>query len=349
MSLLSDLLDRAPVAACLTGWRWWIGELTDMVPSQLSALFARSPVAFIYPSRACVEIDRVALGVGERFLETCAIEDFGDDNWAELDALTRDCRTHIILRAPDVFVTSLTLPRAAARHWKSATELQLSHLAPVDPALLVWNAEVTARDKEQVKVRVAMARTQRIEALQSLFDARDLRIFPIDAGFAEGRMALALGAAKPRGSDRLLWHKALIISAALLLTIPISIGAGAHFLSWSLDRRSEELAEELGPRLANDRSWQRGEKLRISLAQVTNRGLISPLVDDIARLLPDSGFVESVEGTSDRSVLVTVTTNEPKKSAEALATSNQLPGLDVADQIPGSGNQITLTLRTRPR
>jgi hypothetical protein len=349
MPPLSALQHGPATQALLSGWRWWTGELADLVPTALKRRWTRSPAALIYPSSTCVEIDRVADGHGERFLETRALADFDAENWAELASLTAQCRTHLVLRAPDIFVTHLTLPLAARRNWRSATALQLDQLAPLDPALLVWNARIVRQNSADFTVQLVVAKAAKIAALHALFEDQQLPTPPIDADLGNERMALAQGDARAVDPDRDLWRKALIVSVALLVSVPLTTLVGAILFSWSLERKSELLSSSIAPRLERERAWQRGEHARQALAGVSAHAAVSPVLEDVARLLPKSGFVQSIARSADRSLLVSVTTPEPKQAAEALRASTALPGLDLVDESAANGAAMTITFRTSPR
>lgn len=341
----SALFDEAANA-----WRWWISELEAMVPARLKARMGGRRYGIIYPGQTQVEIERLVDGLGERLVETNRLESFDADNWAELDALTHDCRLRLVLRPPDVYVIELTLPRAARNRLKSAVALQLLERAPLDPGHLVWAHEIVElRDRDMI-VRVAMARTARIAALQQLFDDQDMRVPPISAETDAGLIKLAGGEERPRDPERRLAKRAYLGAVLLLLSMPITTWAGATILRSLTESKIVALGNAIEPKVRAERQWRSEEALRKSVAPLSQLPLASSALEELAKRLPVTSYAESVEQAADRSLLLTLSTSDAEKSLSALARSTVLPKASLVDQTSSSeAGRTTATYRTLPR
>ena len=332
----------------LSFWRWWIDELAALIPYRLKRLFDASPVAIIYPSASCVEIDRIAGGEGQRFLETRPLEAFDAENWAEFEEITRRCQIHIVLRAPQIYTLAFDLPKAVRGHWRSAAVLQLEAVAPVVPEQLVWNGEVVARTANSIRIELVLAREVPLMRIQSLFEARDLHPPPIDGEWENGRLALMAGRASPNDPDVARWHKSRLVALLMLVSVPVTTIIGANLARWGIDNANHVRANTVAPKLAAERRWQGEDKTRSALSLGARRPTISAVVEDVAKALPKQSYAQAIERGRDRSLLLTISSASPRAAAEALGKIPSLNGLVLVDQT-ANGGEVTITLRQGPQ
>ena len=349
MPALTALRESPAIVALVEAWRWWTGELIAMLPERVRPDPARKSSAAIRPGGKSVEIEIVRDGVGQLFVDSTPLEDMGAEAWAELASLIEGSRTNIVLSPPDVFVTGLGLPKAARRRLKSAVALQLSQTAPVAPELLRWAMLAKDAGEDRIEVRVAMARAERIDRLQGLFEANEIAPPPVSAVTQEGLLQLApgrrLGAA---GGSRLLASPS-VIAALLIASIPVTTALGATLLRAAAESRIEMLEKGAAPRLKAEAGARRSEALRRTLRPLATRPGVTATIEEMAARLPLTDHVKSVEQGSDRMLRIAVETPDAEAAEAALKGSGLLPYLAVTDIAPAANGRLAVALRTSPR
>lgn len=303
----------------------------------------------IRPGRQGVVVDIVRDGVGQRFADSTRLEDLDAQGWEELTALIQGCLIRIVLGSPDAFVTRVTLPKAARSRLRSAVGLQLSQLSPLDPDLLRW--AVSARDSgpDRIEAEVAMARPERIEQLQDLFEANGIAPPAICASGANGAITLAAGRRLQSFRANDLLARPGLVAALLIATIPVTTTIGATLLRASAENRVASLEKGAAPRLEAEARARRSEALRRDLRPLATRPAVSATLEDLATRLPLSDHVRSVERGSDRILTFTVETGDAEAAEAALRNSRLLPGLAVADIVPDPNGRLAVTFRTAAR
>jgi general secretion pathway protein L len=349
MPALSGLLESPAGLAAADAWRWWTGEMRSMVPERFRSAGRTRPTADIRPGRQGVVVDIVKDGVGQRFADSTRLEDLGPQGWEELAALTEGCRIRILLESPDAFVTRVTLPKAARRRLRSAVGLQLSQISPLDPDSVCWAASARDLGPDRIEAEVAMARPERIDQLQDLFEANAIAAPPICASGANGAIQIAPGRRlrSLRAND--LLARPGLVAALLIATIPVTTTIGATLLRASAENRIAVLEKGAAPRLEAEARARRSEALRRDLRPLATRPAVSATLEELASRLPLTDHVRSIERGSDRSLVFTVETGNAEAIEAALQGSPLLPGLAVADIVPGPNGKLAVTFRTAAR
>jgi hypothetical protein len=349
MQPVSGIRGSEAGAALAEGWRSWTGELAAMLPERVRPDPDRARRADIRLSREAIAVEIVAEGEGRLLADPRPIEDLDSEGWTELGALIEQCRARILLTTPDVYVTSVTLPKAARRRLKSAVALQLSQLAPIEPGALRWAMQSIEESQDGIVVRVAMARAERMEALRSLFEANGMEPPSIHAETPEGSIELAAGHDGSRRWGSRAERRAWAIAAMLILSIPLTTTVGAMALTASTRSRIEELQREAAPRLAADSEARRDEALRAALRPLTARPGVSTTIEDLAAKLPLTDHVKSIRQAGNGALEFTVETVNPDAALASLAQSRFLPNLYVSDVLPAGSGRLAATYRTSPR
>jgi len=333
----------------LAGWQWWLSELKALVPTKLAAYQHRAARADVHILNRSVEIARVIGTNGERLAEDRPIENFDDTHWQELESLVAGLQTRIILARPDVYATTIRLPRAAARNLKSAVALQLGQIAPVDPALLSWQTRIIGSTKAQIDVRILMAKTHRVEALQALFDAHGIGAFEIHGADGEDIVRLAAVRSTAHTAQPSPDRRASIIAALLLASIPFTIWLGASVITSTTEARIKTVQQEVAPRLAIERRAQKVEALRRALAPIAALPSISDTVEDLATRLPETAHLTSLAQQGDRKLRLVVDADDPEVLEAPLSESSLLPDIHIADQTVGADQRMLVSLETSAR
>ena len=349
MPALSELRESPVGAFAGEAWRWWTGELMAMVPERYRPDAGKAARSEIRPRRDAVEIEIVSEGIGQRFADTTRLEDLTAEGWAELATLIEGSRARIVLDAPDAFHTSLMLPAAARRRLRSAVALQLSQVSPVEPALLRWATAPIESGADKIGVRVAMARSDRIEALRTLFEANGIDPPPICAATPEGPVELARGARiSGKASDRIR-ARDWAIAVLLIATIPLTTTLGATLLRAGAQDRIEVLEKGAAPRLEAEAKARQAEELRRDLRPLVTRPSITATLEELAIRLPPTDHVKSISQAGDRILLFTVETADAEAAEAALRGSRILPHVAVTDVVPATGGRLAANFRTSPR
>ena len=349
MPALTALRDSPAAAAATDAWRWWTGELLAMVPERFRPHPDRRPRADIRPGRDSVRVEIVRDGVGQLFAEARRIEDLDGDGWAELASLAEGSRTRILLEPQDCFTTALVLPAAARKRLRPAVALQLSQVAPLDPALLRWAMLAADGGTDKVEVRVAMARSERIEQLQALFEEKELDVPSICAPSPDGVIELARGRRVRGVVAGGIGARSWALAALLLASIPFTTLLGATVLRASAESRIEQLERGAEPRLRQEADARRSEALRRDLRPLFARPGISATIEDVANRLPLTDHVKSIGQGNDRILVLTIETPDAEAAEAALKGSRLLPHIAVTDISPASSGKLAVTFRTSPR
>ena len=349
MQALTALRDSPAAAAATDAWRWWTGELFAMVPERFRPHPDRRPRADIRPGRDSVRVEIVRDGIGQLFAEAKRIEELDGDGWAELASLAEGSRVRLVLEPYECFTTTVLLPAAARKRLRPAVALQLSQVSPLDPALVRW--AMLPRDAEggKVEVRVAMARSDRIEQLQSLFEERELDVPPVCAPTPDGIIELARGRRVRGAAAGGIGARSWVLTALLIATIPFTTLLGATILKASNDSRVEQLERGAEPRLRQEADARRAESLRRDLRPLFSRPGISATLEEVAARLPLTDHVKSIGQGNDRILILTVETVDAEAAEKALKGSRLLPHIAVTDISPTTAGKLAVTFRTSPR
>lgn len=330
-------------------WRWWLTELTGMAPSRFNTHTAKTPHATIVIEPGSVAVERTEAGTGERLVDARAIEQLDDEAWNQLAILIATTRSEVRLTPPDVYVTTISLPKAARGRLRAAVELQLEHIAPLAPERLRWNASIVAIGPEHLTIAVAMAKADRVEALQTLLETRGITPPPVVAVHDNQTIVLADGVDASHTDERRLDRRAWTIAIALILSIPFTTLAAASAMLASTDAKIVAGEAQIRPRLERERNWKRDESLRQALRPLLARPTASETIELLASVLPITASAQAIEQEPSRTLLLTLDTSNGDALDAELGNYPQLHGVTLADQTLASDGRMRRTYRAGPR
>lgn len=311
-----------------------------MMPTRLAARHA-SKTCDIHLSASATIVERVKSGIGERYVEERPLEALDSEGWTQLGDLIGTGPARLILSPPDVYVTTLDLPAAARGRLRAAVSLQLDHLAPLDPVLLDWNAELLSSSNGKISVAVAMTRSSRIEQLHSLFEANGLKATAI-ATLAHGRaLKLASGSATGMSRERRVW----LVAAALIASIPLTTLAGATLLRSIEEARIASLQQQLAPLALAERKAARAEALRRALKPVLAAPAASETLEALALGMPETAYARQVAMSADGSLEFTVESKDPEALAHTLRNAPLLAPATIVETQPTSEGRAAVHYR----
>lgn len=347
MSIAASLCGHVPpIVADL--WRWWTAELRSIWNALPLGGTGETSKSLIYLEPGRVIVERITDGQGERFVEDRDLMSFDEQSFDELRDLTGSSATTLLLSPPDVYVTRLTLPRAAATRLRSAIELQLPIIAPMKPELLAWTVADVQRVTENLDAGVAMIKLERLTVLRDFLlrnGCGGWHIGVVDwpgAVFDEQRSALGI-------ISTLLNSKWLLGSIAALASIPLTIIVGATILSYQADQRADGLQEKARENRRIFRDATIREEQRQALMPLIASPGVAALLNDVTRNLPQTDWLRSFERHADGSIRFIVVTRDAESLDRALHEAKHLPGLHVVDDEPSGEGLVDVTYEAGAR
>jgi hypothetical protein len=345
MSSVTDRIRAEVLPPLGRAWRWWSGELVALWPKNAGAGFARTPRADIRPGRNAVDIVRTADGQGERFVESRPLFAFDDDNWQEVGNLLAGHRARLLLGAPLAHIVTLRLPKAARPYLRTAIPLQLAEHAPLPLDQLDWKTVDTQLEGETLMIRVALVRSDVLEAIESGFRTHEIALPPI---FAETNDGKVVPLRQAPGSGSLLPQPCAWAAAILALT-PFLLLLVLHILVLH-ERSRVSGAEELArPKLAAERRIRDRAEVAHGLNRVLAAPAVTSLVENLADRLPSSAHAMEIAAHDDGSIDVTLATADADRARAALAGDTRLILLGTPDITQSADGSTSLHFKARTR
>jgi len=266
--------------------RWWLGELSSLIPAAWQQRWRIGAAVTIHPAADHVRIDLIEGEDGRTFREDMAIEDLTAENWEEIRSFLTDRRASVELPSSEAHILRLDLPVAAMRDAHSAVAVQLLHRAPVAPEKLYWALSRVEHHATAARATVVLARRSRLDDLAAQFEAQDIASPPIvvrlDGEEAILRGGLAVNLSPQRRSAR----RTRAAAALLILSIPITLFGVAELLLWSGEREVATLRKDNAPKVKALALATQTDLLQRALAPLAQRPVISAALADLAGALP---------------------------------------------------------------
>jgi hypothetical protein len=344
---MMDRVTSLPMMPAVTGFlRWWGQELVDIFHAlnPRKRPTARTVCILIEPD--CVAVERCQGDEAERFVETCPFDSFDAAEFADLGALIEDARPRLLLQAPDIFTTSLVLPLAARSRIDAAVALQIGEIAPLRPEHLIWTIIDREIRDDQIRIRLAMAKKERIETIIDRFAAHDLPtplICAADDG--EGTPFPQVGASGWGGID-FGRHGLLLITALLVVSIPLTTFTGSAILNVRAAWRAEALEQPVREIRSAEHLAKRMEERRRLLEPLYRQPPVAAILNELAKKLPPDDWIRSIERKPDGRLALTVVAGDEAALDTALRSSRLLPGMRVSDRTPNDDKTVDLAYVT---
>ena len=315
-------------------WYWWSDELAALVPQRLKEAARERNRLDIILSADGVVVEEVIGGVGRRLVEASPLEALDTEAWSEIEQF---CAGHVprLLLAPyDFLRIDLQLPRAASADLNQAMRLQLHLHSPLKPEATEWGVRKTGISGEKLNTALIVARTSRIDAICSLFAEHGLMPPAIAAPLDDLPLVLRkpLDLAGDRESTNV--KRIYALAAAMVFLVPIVTMFAADIISASNDAEAAQIEIKIAPKLAANREAQRAENRRRKLSPIAQAPSMVLIMEEVAKLLPDTMWVRSATALSGRRVILVVEAPEGKDAAEPLLASRLFRDASVIDEVP---------------
>ena len=283
--------------------RWWIDELTDLLPVQ--ARRAHAPTRrFI----VTLQGDKVEIGVEDKGQSIPV--DVGTDASAISigaleDTLRRAAATHgalpvgLRLRASDGFVRHVELPASAQRDFDRMLRLDLERTTPLKASDVVsaHRVEGPGAGRGLVRVRHVVLKTRTIDPLRQAIGRAGLAVQSIEAVEAGGQSALPIEfLASSATASRRGWTPAKALTGAAAALIVAGVGSywARHEIALAnLEAeiaRLEQRARDAGPTNERARS-ARADLVRLRRLEA-DRSPALVILEEVTKLVPDTAWVQ---------------------------------------------------------
>jgi hypothetical protein len=345
MPALIDRIRAEALPVLADGWRWWTGELAQLMPGTMPWDISRTPRADVRPNRDGVEIVRIAGNEGERLTEAKPLLAFNEDNWRETAALLAGHHVRLLLTSPLSHVVTLKLPKAARPYLRTAIPLQLAEHAPLPPDQLDWARADTRVAGDNLVIRVAMARRDVLDAIETGFREHDIPLPSILAEWEDGK-AVALRRGQSAGIDL---SRPWAWTIAILALTPLLLLAVLHLLVLHNRATVTDLADLARPRLAAERRIRAQADQAHDLNSVLASPPVTSLVEDLADRLPPSSHALTLSGQDDGTVDITLSTTDPDAARTALLGDARFTGMRQVDAAPAPDRSSTVHYQARVR
>jgi len=329
-----------------TAWQWWIAELAAMLPMHVVHRWARTgrPVEIrAFADRT--EIERESDGDVELYVETRPLAALDEEAWAQMADLTAGRPTRLLLSPPQIYATTISLPRQAQARLHRAVELQLAEISPADPAIVRWAVGKPRRVDDHIVAPVVLAREATLAAMQGLFLDHDLPLPRIAAATGDGEPIVISQA--PARLGRWL-HRTWLIAALLLASIPLTILILSALLIWSNQSAIDAVADAAAGNVRQDRLLRQHEVTRTALLPLTRAIAVSQLLDDLADRLPDTVSMTAAESDQGKAVVLHMVAPDPQVVRDAL-DRDPLYRFIETDEQPRDDGAMQLVYKGTPR
>lgn len=369
MATTSESLTKRPPAAAdrlAAFWRWWSGELAQLVPEALSpqGRVARLPLLSLdgdlLALAGAADEERIDLAALDNARARAAVRAM-----LERAGETRG-RARLALGRADVLVRRVTLPLATEENLAQVIGFEMDRLTPFRAEDVYHDERVVARDAaaSTLTAIVAVARREAVEARLDRLRALGVSVQGVSLQDepAHPGAALDLLPAEQRGesesrAERLL-RRGLVGGVLLLLFAVLFLPIWqkretAIALSPVVSKAQQEA--QAADAIARDLERQVGD-YNFLLAKKHGAYPALAYVEEVSRLLPDHTWVQELQLKNTgktRELQIQGETNSSAKLLETLAQSALLQdvnsrGTVTRGSVPGS-ERFMMTATTKPR
>jgi general secretion pathway protein L len=334
-------------AAVNAGWRWWVSELTGMLPPPLVDLMrARQSRVVLEVTADQVQIARARAGVESEMLCVAASDAGGIKGM-----ISAGDSVELRLPRSEALCKPLELPLGAARNLADILRFELDRQSPLEPERVYFDHRILRHDKVANKLVVELRIVKRDAVDRAVALCRSLGVEPVSLDFGPNErafdLAAVLGGAR-RSSGGWRWRR----STAALAILSAVFATATGYVEWARERQA---LSDVDARLVRAKAdAQEATRLRKEVealaarTELLTREKAKPLrvtlLSDITRLLPDGTWLSQLEihGTSIRmrgyspaaSQLLAVFDGSPLFTStrfEAPVTQGPRPGLERFD------------------
>lgn len=314
-------------------WRWWTGELDAAIPRRLRQRFDRRERVDIRLGRDGIAISCKRGSLDQRFEEGRPLEALDVAAWDELATFLVDRPARVFLDARDRLCLTMDLPRRTGRNLPAAIALQLGSASPIDPEQASWSWAVLNADRGRVTVLVVLARSSRLDGIESLFARHGLSSPPIYCETPAGLIRMRGGRTVLRSVEGEHNRRAIIAATLMLVTTPLLLLIGAQLLSAHNEAQLNMLRRKLAPKIAADREVRREARLWQAYTPLRRLPFASIILADLGRRAPSGTSVDGLAVTQDRRIRFELVGVQGEQDVATMVASD---GLLLLSSVPGN-------------
>ncbi len=327
-------------------WTWWSDELREMLPRDFRGEATERNRFDLFMAKDETTIETVNDGAGQKMREAYALDALPVESWEQITEFAEIRNARLFLGESDFLALPVKLPRASSAQLRSALELQLPSLVPLDPDLIDWDYVELSRNDTHIELSLIMAKSSRLDALETLFAQHDLMppafCVQLDDKTITLRKPLEI-ARKPLEERKMQFAMAM---AVMLAMIPVlTIGGAKMMKSIEIDR-AERLEEELAPRLAAEKTIAREEMIRRAASPLLNMPSASNRLEGLAQNLPESDWTVSAAQQPDGSFEFVADMLNQEEAELALKQTPVLSRFEMTEELESESPRTRIRYRT---
>lgn len=331
MSAKASFLDP-----CVRFCRWWFGELAAFLPATLRRTISGQAPDLILEPRDGTVLFHSRQGEKVDQLGSCDATAAGLPNGLAVTlrkSRTRHGQTILALPRALVTIQDDELPLAAAENLNDVVGFEMDRLTPFRQDEVYFHASVLNRDSEQQKLTIALTASPRatVDTLLARARAWGLAVDCVDVATGSNSFLKGINLL-PAASGSATRVVGRAVTVGLLLGLVLLVGLAVSIPLDRKERFAEALRQEVllaRKKLAAVRNLtdeiQTLEESNRYVADVRrNTALVSQVLEDMARLLPDDTWLSQLRVIEDRLEM----TGYSQDAAQLIAVFDESPLFD---------------------
>lgn len=336
-------------------WRWWSGELVQLVPKRFAALHGadRAPLVAVDATSASIVDPRP--GASEPRVELAGLDEprrkAAVKSLLERVGETR-MRARAVLAPQEALVRRATMPAATEENLPQVLAFEMDRLTPFRAEDVYFDYRVLARDAAagQLVLLLGVARRELVDARVQALRALGVSVQGVglrdEAG--QGTGALDLLPSQQRGEresprERLV-QRGLAIAVLLLfaaaLALPL-IQKRAQWIALNPDVEAARAKAESTSGLSEELDRQAADYNFLVTRKQGNYSALE-IIEDVTRLLPDNTWVQQMD------VRTVAKTREVQIVGETASASKLIEILESSKILRNAAFRGTVTRGTQP-
>ena len=346
-------------------WRWWTGELAQLVPERFARLGGRTRIPVVEVAGDELILVEPKSAVGPQSRVAIAALDEAQKRQAVRGMLERAgeqrMRVRVCLCQGEALLRRVTMPRATEENLAQVLAFEMDRLTPFRADDVYFDYRVVARDAAaaQIVVQLAMARRELVDALVAKVRALGASVQGVTL---REDLELDLLPTEQRGEretarERLV-HRALagavIVLALIALLLPVWEKREAVLAMHPLVAKAKQEAEATDA-VARELERQVSDYNYLNAKKYATHP-VAAFIEEVSRVFPDNTWVQQLDvkwSGKTREVQVSGETVSSSKLIELLEQSPLLQnaasrGSVVRGTMPGT-ERFVVSAEARPR
>ena len=282
-------------------WRWWSGELIELLPEKLQKSIAQRQQKLYVE----VDNDKLLLSLGNRAAQREVMRLALDAADAEDEHIPRDVQQTILLLPEDkVLARRITLPAAAEENLREVLGFEMDLHTPFEASEVYYDYTVVGRDSNRQQITVDLVYAPR-EAVDSLLDGTSNLGMKTDVVTCRRRDNANLQPVNLLPQEQRRTRRIDVKSVNLALTALLAILVVAA-ITIPIVQKNRAIAEVEAQVQAAASEAREGAQLRQDLEKMAEASqflvgkkasdvMVVEVIDEISRILPDHTWIARLD------------------------------------------------------